>query len=153
MTAVGDSLLQGMEAAICWPSLSCSDVGCCEQIDKALSSMLLHVSINLSVRGGLVSIKCEHETLGLRIKGHGDLGGFLISAAGEQEGLEERWRRVGRSTNSCTVGGDNNNLFFMTKAPSLMIKKAHLRIGRTELIKWEKTSFFSIGWLECSGQL
>lgn len=107
--------------------------------------ILLHISINFTVRGGLLNSKCEHEALGLMIPmphdGHGDPSGFILNVAGEEEGLEKQRGRVGsfcRSTTSFTLCSDNKGFVFMTKASLLMVKRAELRRGRIELIRWEK---------------
>lgn len=57
--------------------------------------MLFHISINLTARGDLVNNKCDHEALGLRIKGMGTQVVFSLVLQVRGRGLrrsEEEWR-------------------------------------------------------------
>lgn len=90
--------LQGMDAAICWPNLFsckiyCSDLECCEQTDKALSLIFLHININFTVRGGLLNSKCEHEALELRTRGLGTQVAFssMLQVRGKGLRCREGW--------------------------------------------------------------
>lgn len=59
-----------------------------------MSLMLLHISINFTVRGDLVNSKCELEALGLRIKGMGTQVVFSSVLKVRGKGLrsrEEEW--------------------------------------------------------------
>lgn len=56
--------------------------------------MLFHINISLKTRGDLVNNKCDHESLGLRIKSIGTLVVFLVLWV-RGKGLmrsEEEWR-------------------------------------------------------------
>lgn len=137
-----------MEAAIFWPNvfsckIYCSHLECCEQTDNALSLLLLHTSINYTVRRGLLSIKCEHEALGLKIKGMGTQVVFSQRCrwGGRTWGAEWKSETFPQVKANYTLCSDNKGFVCMTKAPSMIIKKAELRIDRIELTIWEKTFF------------
>lgn len=65
-----------------------------DAVNRLMSLMLLHMSINFTVRGDLVNSKCEHEAPGLRIKGMGTQVVFSSVLKVRGKGLrsrEEEW--------------------------------------------------------------
>ena len=101
---MGESLLQGTEAPLCQPGLSCREVCCLpgaqvwDVVEGLLKLtwpsayyplLLFLVGTNDTARGNLESIKSDYRALRKGSEGPGGPGGVVLNPAGEGKGCEE----------------------------------------------------------------